>query len=672
MPLDLAAALGLDDSSSPDVGRSLSRTVSDYLGDSPVADSLPDSLVASSDADSSPACGCAPTFSTPTDDLHDDDAVLLVDASTCPYGGSLATSPPCRATAIGALEDRDADSVVVRQGGREWRYDDAATALLVAAGRFAERVGFRDDRLAERARRDPLAAAHEATGRAGPVKRAAVETGLTEGAARAADYDDALRAVVGPTIARSRIDPKPPADARLVSTSELDSGAVARRYEAPNGPVYHLDPLASTLDADSAQTLADAHDALAQGRVEAGERAPGRAVRLVADADDPVDVLTSILAKHTHGHGVLDDLFSDPAVSDVYVSTPADENLIRVVVDGESMPTNVRLVPGGAESLASRLRRVSGASFSRADPTLDTVVEAGGATVRVAGVTAPASDSLGFAFRRHDETPLTLPALVENGTISADAAALCSLAVERGASVLVAGARGAGKTTFLGSLVWELPASVRTVLIEDTPELPAAALRAADRDVQTLRTDTTGGPEPTPQEALHAALRLGDGALAVGEVRGEEASVLYEAMRVGANASAVLGTIHGDGATDVRERVVSDLGVPASSFAATDLVVTCERADEHRVARIEEVRPTDGDATFETLFSHDGASLTPTGCVSRGNSAAIETLARPGESYADVLDTIDERARRLESLAATGRTTPTDLADARAGGVSRW
>ncbi|MCO8268901.1 Flp pilus assembly complex ATPase component TadA, partial [Haloferax sp. AB510] len=261
---------------------------------------------------------------------------------------------------------------------------------------------------------------------------------------------------------------------------------------------------------------------------------------------------------------------------------------------------------------------------------------------------------------------LTLPALVANGTLSADAAALCSLAVERGASVLVAGSRGAGKTTFLGSLLWELPRDVRTVLIEDTPELPASTLLDADRDVQSLRTDTTGGPEPTPQEALHAALRLGDGALALGEVRGEEAAVLYEAMRVGANANAVLGTIHGDGAADVRERVVSDLGVPASSFAATDLVVTCEHADAHRVARVEEVRPVGDDAAFEPLFEHDGRALEPTGSVARGDSLAVESVAHPGESYADVLDALDARAARLESLADTGRTTPDDLAAARA------
>ncbi|ELZ91817.1 type II/IV secretion system proteins VirB11/TadA (ATPase) [Haloferax mucosum ATCC BAA-1512] len=653
------------------LSETLASALPDALGDR-LADATRGRPTATNSAD---GCECTTEFTTPTDRPHDETVTLAVDASACPNHGSLARSPGCRATVIEALETRDADGVVVRTDGLERRYDDAATGLLVAAGRFAERVRFHDDRLAERARRDPLAAAHEADGRAGPVRRAAVEAGLSEGVSRTTDYDDAFRAVVGPTLARSRIDPRSPAEGRLVGTTDLDTGAVARRYETPRGPVYHLEPPESRLDQRAAKTLADAHDALARGTVEAGARAPGRAVRHVADSDAPVETLTTILKKHTSGHGVLDDLFSDPSVSDVYVSTPADENPIRVVVDGTSMLTNVRLAPGGAESLASRLRRVSGASFSRADPTLDTVVDAGGVSVRVAGVTAPASDGLGFAFRRHDETPLTLPALVANGTLSADAAALCSLAAERGASMLVAGSRGAGKTTFLGSLLWELPSDVRTVLIEDTPELPASSLRSADRDVQTLRTDTTGGPEPTPQEALHAALRLGDGALALGEVRGEEAAVLYEAMRVGANANAVLGTIHGDGAADVRERVVSDLDVPAASFAATDLVITCEHANEHRVARVEEVRSTGdaGDDTgFETLFSHDGDALVSTGAVARGDSLAVESLARPGESYADVLAALESRTARLDSLAETDRTRPADLAAARTERDSEW
>lgn len=644
----------LDASSLLDVGRVRTR-VAAALG------------VESTDDD---ACSCTISVSSPTETPQDDRRSLVVDASTCSGAGALATEPACRASVISALESVDVESVVVRIEGLEHRYDGDSCALLVAAGRFAERVGYRDDRLASRARHDPLSAAHEATGRAGPIRRAAVETGLAEGASRAANYAAALRAHVGPEIARFRADTQPPADARLVSRDTLDTGAVVRQYDTPDGPVYHLDPPEASLTKSAARTLEAAHDALARGVVTGGERAPGRAVRHVADDNEPVETLTAVLTKHVRGYGILDDFFADSAVSDVYLSHPVCETPIRVVVNGTSMRTNVRLAPGGAESLASRLRRVSGSSFSRADPTLDAVIDVGSGRVRVAGVTAPASEGLGFAFRRHDETPLTLPALVENGTISADAAALCSLAVERGASVLVAGARGAGKTTFLGSLLWDLPTDVRTVLIEDAPELPAGTLQAAGRDVQSLRTDTADGPAPTPQDALHTALRLGDGALVVGEVRGDEAAVLFEAMRVGSNSSAALGTIHGDGAAAVRERVVSDLDVPASSFATTDLVVTCERAGSHRVATIEEVRSTGDDATFESLFAHDGEAVVPTGALARGDSHVVESLAAPGGSYRDVLDSLDRRACHLSTLAQTGQTQPADIAAA-SGGVSR-
>jgi hypothetical protein len=60
----------------------------------------------------------------------------------------------------------------------------------------------------------------------------------------------------------------------------------------------------------------------------------------------------------------------------------------------------------------------------------------------------------------------------------------------------------------------------------------------------------------------------------LGEVRGPETKILYESMRVGAAGNAVLGTIHGASTRSVFERVVYDIGIPASSFKATDVVVT--------------------------------------------------------------------------------------------------
>jgi hypothetical protein len=161
---------------------------------------------------------------------------------------------------------------------------------------------------------------------------------------------------------------------------------------------------------------------------------------------------------------------------------------------------------------------------------------------------------------------------------------------------------------------------------------------------------------------------LGEGALVVGEVRGEEAAALYEAMRVGAHGHAVLGTIHGDSAAAVRERVVSDLDVPASSFAATDLVVTCAReGDARRVAAIEEVRGTDGDASFTPLFERDDGALRSTGVVGRGDSVALERLRSDGESQEALLGAIERRTARFDRLSAAGLTRPTDRDRVRGG-----
>ena len=608
-------------------------------------------------------CRCDPSF--------EDDA-LAVDASDCPGEGRLADAEACRETVVGALTARDVETVVTRTAGVERAYEDDAAALLVAAGRFADAARFHDDRLADRALRDPLGAAREAGGRAGPVNRLVAETGLAELAARADGYGDALRPFVGPSISRFRVAARPPAAARLADTRTLDAGATVRVYERPDDGVrtYHLEPVAARFDESALATLADAYERLATGTVEGGARAPGRAVRAVADDDDPVEDLRAALRKHTRGYGLVEDLFADERVSDVFATAPVTENPLWVRVDGEAMRTNVRLTGAGAEALASRFRRESGRAFSGADPTLDAAVEADGRRVRVAGVTDPASDGVAFAFRAQDRQVWTLPALVANDTLPADAAALLSVAVERGVAGLVAGPRGAGKTTLLGALLWEVPQDARTLVIEDTPELPVSALQDRGRDVQGLHS-ALDGSGLSPTETLRTALRLGEGALVVGEIRGEEATALYEAMRVGANDGSVLGTIHGDGGADVRERVVSDLGVPESSFAATDLLVSVETADApggptRRVRAVEEVHVDDGGVGFRTLFERGGTGLASTGRIERGNSLLVSSLAGPDESYADVRRRLASRESWLDSLVTGARTDPAVVERARA------
>lgn len=619
------------------------------------------------------SCECEPGTAAPGE-------LLRIDAGDCPGHGRLDTEPSCRATAVDAIGGRDVRAVRTTTAGVARTYEGRGIAMLVAAGRFAEVASVHDSALAARARRDPLDAAAQAVGRSDAIARAAAESGLLAVTEEASDYRSLLSPLVGPTVSRSLIGRAPPSEAALAKRYALDTGAVVRVYE-PTGEGtgmprrYHIEPPVIRLPTTALEPLARARERLA-----AGADGPAAAVEAALDGTgtplggatpDDIDTdaatLARILEKHTRGAGILADLFADTAVSDVFATSPVAETPLRIRHGDETMSTNVRLTAAGAASLAGRFRRDSGRAFSRSSPTLAATTTLANRRIRVAGVTGPVSDGHAFAFRAHDRETWRLSDLIGNGTLAPPVAGLLSLAVERGVACLVTGERGAGKTTLLAALLWELPPGTRTVVVEDTPELPATALRAAGRDVQALRVaDEADTHEVTAAEALRTALRLGESALVVGEVRGEEARTLYEAMRVGAGGSAVLGTVHGDGAATVRERMVTDLGVPASSFADTDLLVTVgaretARGRERRVPRVEEVvRTEDGDAAFAPLHEPQDGSIAPTEHLTDGESEVVTGLQEPGESYDDVLTAAAERGAELAAEAKQASGTGAD------------
>jgi len=129
-------------------------------------------------------------------------------------------------------------------------------------------------------------------------------------------------------------------------------------------------------------------------------------------------------------------------------------------------------------------------------------------------------------------------------------------------------------------------------------------------------------------------------------------------MRVGANRSAVLGTIHGDGGERVRERVVSDLRVPESSFATTDLVVTLEPYDDggdrrRRVASIEAVVDGDAGVRFAPLFALENGELRQTGRI-EGEQSSRSVPDRVGRD----VRTVPEYAGRTRAFDPGGIRRP--------------
>jgi len=154
-------------------------------------------------------------------------------------------------------------------------------------------------------------------------------------------------------------------------------------------------------------------------------------------------------------------------------------------------------------------------------------------------------------------------------------AGILSFLIDGSRTMLVAGTRSAGKTSLLGAIMTEIMRKYRMITIEDTLELPGESLRRLGYNIQQMKVAsamTRGTTEVSADDGIRTSLRLGDSCLIIGEVRSSEAKALYEAMRVGALANVVAGTIHGASAYGVFDRVVNDLEVPATSFKATDII----------------------------------------------------------------------------------------------------
>ena len=295
-------------------------------------------------------------------------------------------------------------------------------------------------------------------------------------------------------------------------------------------------------------------------------------------SSDDIKRLSGIVARYTVGYGLMGLLLSDERLTDVYMDAPLGLKPVHVV-HGDYGPceTNVLFSEEEAQSIISRFRSLSGRPFDEAHSVLDMDLDQYHTRVCVIG--PPLSpDGVAFALRIHKATPWTLPQFINVKMVSPELAGLLSFFIDAQASTLVVGSRGAGKTSLMQALMLEILPSLRILTIEDTLEIPVKEYWKVGYKVQRLKTRSAISvgaisSEVSPEDALRTALRLGDSCIIVGEVRSKEALVLYEAMRIGAVSNVVMGTIHGENAYSIWDRVVHDLGVPNTSFKATDLVV---------------------------------------------------------------------------------------------------
>ena len=390
--------------------------------------------------------------------------------------------------------------------------------------------------------------------------------------------------------------------------------------------------------------------------------------------EDEVEELTQILIRYTVGFGLIEVLMRDTNVQDVTINSPMGTSPMYLVHSKyDECKTNVIPSVTDAQSWASKLRLMSGRPLDEANPILDTEIEIPGVARARIGVIAPPLDPTGvaYAFRRHRSKPWTLPLFIKNRMINPLAAGIISFIVDGNRTMLIAGTRSAGKSSLLGSLLVEIMRKYRIITIEDTLELPTTALRHQGYNIQPMKVASAlskGSSEVPADEGIRTTLRLGDSALIVGEVRSSEARALYEAMRVGALANVVAGTIHGDSPYGVYDRVVNDLEVPKTSFKATDIIIVANpirSADGlhrwRRVTQISEVRKDWEDdpireAGFVDLMKYNAEKdeLVPTDDLINGDSDVLKDIAGNVKEWAGdwdaVWENIELRAKVKEAI----------------------
>jgi len=399
--------------------------------------------------------------------------------------------------------------------------------------------------------------------------------------------------------------------------------------------------------------------------------------RKIDMTQNDVEELTQILIRYTVGFGLIEILLMDENIQDITVNSPTGESAIFLVHEKfNECKTNIIPTISDAESWASKLRLLSGRPLDEANPILDTDIEIPGvANARVGVISKPLNPTgIAYAFRRHRDKPWTLPLFIHNKMISPLGAGLLSFLIDGNRTMLVAGTRSAGKSSLLGSVMVEIMRKYRIITIEDTLELPGPALRKLQYNIQAMKVASAlskGSSEVPADEGIRTTLRLGDSALIVGEVRSTEAKALYEAMRVGALANVVAGTIHGESPYGVFDRVVNDLEVPKTSFKATDILIVANpirSADGlhkwRRVTQITEVRKDwENDPVrehgFVDLMKYNSQtdSLEPTDDLINGDSEILKAIAGNVKDWAgnwdSVWDNITLRTKIKETIVKT-------------------
>src|SRR6266487_1477321 len=345
------------------------------------------------------------------------------------------------------------------------------------------------------------------------------------------------------------------------------------------------------------------------------------------------------------GLGPLEPLLKDPSISDILVN-----RFDKVYVErggklertGLSFKDNAHLM-----QIIDRIVSRVGRRVDESSPMVDARLADGS---RVNAIIPPlAIDGACLSIRRFGRDPVTARNMLENKTMTEPMLELLSSMVKGRLNLLISGGTGAGKTTLLNVLSGYIPNSERIVTIEDAAELLMKQEHVVR--LETRPPNIEGKGAVRQRQLVINSLRMRPDRIVVGEVRGEEAFDMLQAMNTGHEGS--LTTVHANSQRDALARIESmfsmaNLNIPERAVrhqiaSAIHAVVQIARLSDgaRKVIAVCEVTGVEGEViSMQDIFIFDRHGLDETGKV-RGAFRA--TGIRP--KFADRLATAGCRLR---------------------------
>ena len=326
------------------------------------------------------------------------------------------------------------------------------------------------------------------------------------------------------------------------------------------------------------------------------------------------------LLDEVFGLGPLEPLLRDPKISDILIN---GKDRVFVERGGilERLDTSFRSDAHLLQIIDRIVSRV-GRRVDESSPMVDARLPDGS---RVNAIIPPlAIDGPAVSIRRFGTGPIAANQLVALKSISAEMMEVMSAAVRARISILISGGTGAGKTTFLNILSQYIPKRERIVTIEDAAELQLAQENIVRLETRPPNVEGTGAIRQ--RQLLINSLRMRPDRIILGEVRGEEAFDMLQAMNTGHEGS--MATIHANTTRDAVSRLESMIAMAGMSLpektirqqiaSAVSIIVQVSRMSDgtRKVTNISEITGMEENVlSMHEIFRFEKKGIGPDGKV---------------------------------------------------------